>query len=235
MDSTNRVAAAWARQGGPNGAVVRADRQSAGRGREGRAWHSPHGGLWFSMILRPPRLTGLSLIAGLAVVRAVEELGLPARVRWPNDVYLGDRKLAGILCEARLRGAQVDYAILGIGLNVDLLADDFPPALADHGTSLRLALGHSPGLEAVFERLLDHLDALYDRYLREGFSVTLRAEVEAACSTLGRRVHLLLEAGAREGRAVSLSEEGELVLEDGARIHSVRKLTELGGERPRPG
>ena len=226
LDSTNRLAARRAEEGGPEGLVVRADRQDHGRGRRDRTWHSPLGGLWFTILLRPPTLEGLSLAAGLACVRAVRRLGVDASWRWPNDVYVGPRKLAGILAEGRLVGSEVASALVGVGLNVNLGLQDFPEELQGLATSLALERGAALDPDEVLETVLDELDAVYSLYLEEGFQALL-PELEATCSTLGRRVQVLTEQGTFAGRAERLGPEGALVLDDGTAFHSVERVRVL--------
>lgn len=226
LDSTNRLAAQRAAEGAPEGLVVRADRQEQGRGRRERTWHSPRGGLWLTAVLRPSSLEGLSLAAGLACVRAVRRYQVPATLRWPNDVFVGDRKLAGVLAEGRFQGAAVSYALVGLGLNVDLGAEDFPPELQGLATSMRLELGTAPRLDEVQEILLDELDAAYVEHERGGLAA-LHEEICAACSTLGRRVRVLAEGGPTEGVAASIGADGSLVLDDGRAFYSVERVEVL--------
>jgi BirA family biotin operon repressor/biotin-[acetyl-CoA-carboxylase] ligase len=137
-DSTNTRARELATAGAPHGTVVTADEQTAGRGRQGRTWTAPPGAaLLYSAVLRPlePRHSLLPLAVALAVCKAAETLrpGIECKVKWPNDVHLGGRKLAGILIEAR---PQDGWAVLGIGLNLTIAPQDFPPELQDRATSL---------------------------------------------------------------------------------------------------
>jgi BirA family biotin operon repressor/biotin-[acetyl-CoA-carboxylase] ligase len=147
-DSTNRRARELADRGAPHGTIVTAGGQTAGRGRQGRPWTAPAGrALLCSIVLRdPPRL--LPLGAGVAVAELV---GADARVKWPNDVLIGERKVAGILVEGR---PQERWAVLGIGLNVALRASDFPPELRERAATLGLA---PEAIEPVLTRLLTHL------------------------------------------------------------------------------
>jgi BirA family biotin operon repressor/biotin-[acetyl-CoA-carboxylase] ligase len=136
--STNTVARELAAAGAPHGTVITADEQTAGRGRQGRSWTAPPGAaLLYSAILRPlgPRHSLLPLAVPLAVCEVAERLrpGVECKVKWPNDVHLDGRKLAGILIEAR---PQDGWAVLGIGLNLTIASADFPPELQDHATSL---------------------------------------------------------------------------------------------------
>ncbi len=226
LDSTNSRAAWRAREGAPEGLVIRADRQDHGRGQRERSWHSPPGGLWITVLLRPPSLEGLSLAAGLACVRAVRAWGARASLRWPNDVYVGERKLAGILTECRLTGSQIEHALLGLGLNVNLGTEDLPEELRGTATSLALEVGRPLDLDRVCETVLDELDGVYQAY-RSGGLACLLPELRAVCSTLGRRVRLLTAGGPIEGLADDLCDDGALRLADGCCHHSVERVVVL--------
>jgi BirA family transcriptional regulator, biotin operon repressor / biotin---[acetyl-CoA-carboxylase] ligase len=145
-DSTNARARELASTGAPHGAVVTADEQTEGRGRQGRAWVAPYGkALLYSLLLRSlGDRPLLPLAAALAVCEAAEEmaLGIECKVKWPNDVQIGGRKLAGILIEAR---PQDDWAVIGVGLNLTIAPHEFPPDLRDRAISLASASPHHPG------------------------------------------------------------------------------------------
>lgn len=143
-ESTNDVAREWARAGAPAGAVVTAERQTRGRGRRERKWDSPPGtGLYASFVLRPdwpaaeaPRL---AVLCGMAAYGALLKAGIgDLRVKWPNDILAGGRKICGVLVEPRLGGDRIEFAVAGIGINVGQGADDFPPDLRQPATSCRL-------------------------------------------------------------------------------------------------
>jgi len=157
--STNDVAREMARAGAPEGTVVVAAEQTAGRGTKGRAWHSARGrGLYVSVILRPraASIALLPLAAGLAARDAVEAThGLAARLRWPNDVVLDGRKLGGILGESAFSGNVPDYAILGTGLNLDHAEGDFPAELRPSAISILMATGRPADREALLAGLLE--------------------------------------------------------------------------------
>lgn len=164
--STNVEARTLARRGAEDGTVVVADAQTGGRGRQGRSWHSPAGlGLYVSLVVRErdlvPRLTLLPLLAGVALTDALAALGVPdATLKWPNDVLLERRKLAGILCEyeAPTRAGGAGAAVIGVGVNVGHLLGDFPPDLREAATSLRLVLGRDVPRETVLCRFLAGLN-----------------------------------------------------------------------------
>jgi len=161
--STNDVCWEAARAGEPEGLVVTAERQTEGRGRHGRIWHSPPGlGIAVSVLLRPPLPPEmLPLLTAAAAVAAAEAAGAEARIRWPNDVVVRGRKLAGVIVEGREPRAFV----LGCGLNVNLLPGDFPEDLRSLATSLRIERGAAVDRAAVLRDFLDRLDRRYDEAL----------------------------------------------------------------------
>ena len=201
----------------PSMSVLVTDDQTAGRGRLGRRWTAPPGtSLAISVLLRPAipqeRLGWLSLLAGTAMARALVSLGVPATVKWPNDVLIADRKVCGVLAEALADG---DGAVVGAGLNHRLAEADLPVPTA---TSLAVEGGPTDPDELVAA----YLSALVD--LLEPFEAAggepeagLRVSVEAACSTVGRRVRVTLpDGGTVVGRAVGIDGEGRIeVQQDG--------------------
>lgn len=219
-DSTNDDARALAAAGAPHGALVVADTQTAGRGRRGRAWASPPGeNLYVSFVLRPAvalaDAPSLSLVAGLAVAEAValHAGGAAVRVKWPNDVRVGGKKLAGVLLEASLRGAELAWLVLGVGVNVRGAA---PPAgVEDLATTVRMVRGEDVSRAAVLASLCERLEARVGDFERGGFAA-LREAVAARCETLGTRVRV----AEVEGVAEALDADGALVVrrDDGARV-----------------
>jgi BirA family biotin operon repressor/biotin-[acetyl-CoA-carboxylase] ligase len=194
VNSTNQRARELAAAGAPHGTLVTASEQSAGRGRQGRVWSAPAGrALLCSLVVRrPPRL--LPLAGGVAVA---ELAGEEVRLKWPNDILRDGRKLAGILVEGR---PQERWAVLGIGLNVALRAEDFPPELAGRAGTLGLP---AEALEPTLERLLDRLD----RWLTAESEAVLEA-VRERDALLGRDVRW---AGG-EGRGAGIDSEGRLLV-----------------------
>ena len=196
--STNERGRALAAAGAPDGTLVTAAEQTAGRGRQGRTWVAPRGrALLCSLVVRdPPRL--LPLAAGVAVA---ELAGPDAQIKWPNDVLLGGRKVAGILVEGR---PQEHWAVLGIGLNVALRPDDFPPELADTAATL----GREPGdIEPTLAALLRGLE----RWVMAPPAIVLEA-VRARDALVGRAVRW----AAGEGRGAGIDGDGRLIVETAA-------------------
>ena len=198
IDSTNARAKELAAQGAPGGLVVTADEQTAGRGRQGRTWFAPPGGaLLYSALLRPlGDRPLLPLAVPLAVCETAEELAnVECGVKWPNDVWVGGRKLAGILIEGR---PEEDWAVIGVGLNVDVPADAFPDELRDTATSLE-SVQASKALAELNRALSGWIDAPADRVLTE-----FRRRDQLA----GRRISW--EGGA--GTAAGVDDSGHLLV-----------------------
>jgi BirA family transcriptional regulator, biotin operon repressor / biotin---[acetyl-CoA-carboxylase] ligase len=209
VDSTQRVAFELAERDAADGTAVMADTQTAGRGRRGRAWHdAPGDGLLVSIVIRPrlrvADLPKLSFAAAIAVAEAIETTtGLTARLKWPNDVLVGDRKLAGILLESRILAEPV--VVAGIGVN--LRQRSFLPALGDTATSVALEGGRAVAREALLEALLRAFDRWRARLEGEGFAPLRERWLELG-DTIGRAVSV----GEASGVAVDLAPDGALVL-----------------------
>jgi BirA family biotin operon repressor/biotin-[acetyl-CoA-carboxylase] ligase len=220
VDSTQAEIGRLAAAGAPEGTVVTARHQRAGRGRRGRVWWDGAGeSLLVSVLLRPSlpvTETGpLTFLGAVGVAVAVEAEGVATGIRWPNDVLVGGRKLAGILAEGTTTAeGRLDRVVLGIGINVDQAG--FPPELADRAVSLRMLTGRRHDAGRVRDRLLGALDAGY-RELRDRGGAALRAAWRRRSVTLGARVRT---ADGREGIAEDVDEAGALIVraEDGSRL-----------------
>ncbi|MEM3616851.1 MAG: biotin--[acetyl-CoA-carboxylase] ligase [Candidatus Bathyarchaeia archaeon] len=223
VGSTNDWARELAELGAPEGTVAIAEIQTVGRGRLGRKWLSPKGGLWFSIILKPklkpPETVKLVFLAGLAVAEAIRELyGLKAETKWPNDVLVDGRKVCGILSEMKTIGEKVDYAIIGIGVNANIdVEKDFPKELSETATSIQKALGRRIALEELFKALLEKVDNFYQIFFKEGFTPILK-EWKRYASFLGCAVEVSIDDERLEGIASDVDDSGALVLrlEDGS-------------------
>jgi len=228
-DSTNRVAMEMAENGAKHGTVVVADAQTAGRGRMGRRWESPAGkNLYVSLLLRPsvPAVdaTRLALVAGVALADAVEAVGVPAALKWPNDLYCGGRKAAGILAEMASDPGGVRHVVIGVGLNVNAEEGDFPADLRGAATSLRICAGRAFRRIDVLARLLDAFGVRYAEFIGGGFAA-LRDGWDRRDFLRGRRVLLRWRGGEGWGTADGLDPAGALrFLPDGgpavASVHS---------------
>jgi len=220
VPSTQDLARSLAEAGAPEGTVVVAEVQTAGRGRMGRLWVSPPGGLWMSVLLRPiaapHEVPKVSLVGGVAVARAIERTcGLPAGLRWPNDVLVHRRKVAGVLAEA---GPEALWIVLGIGVNANIE----PQALPEGATSLLAELGRPVSLRALFSATCAELEKAYELFRGEGFG-TILAWWRERSTTLRRRVRAHVASGTYEGVAEDVDEDGALLLRlpDGRRMRIV--------------
>ena len=215
--STNDVIEKLARDGVREGAVVFAEAQTRGRGRLGRRWISPgRKGLWFSILLRPAlrpqEATQLTVASATALRRAIESAtGLPPEIKWPNDILVGGKKVAGILTELSAELDRVRYVILGIGVDVNLGAAEFPPDLRKLATSLKIESGRAISRAELATVILRELDADYARIGDGGFA-KVADEWEAHCQTIGRNVTIQIGERKIRGRAESLNDDGALLL-----------------------
>ena len=164
--STNDVAAQRANIGAPHGYTILSEEQTAGRGRQGRTWVSPTGGIWLTILLRPPfapnSLNSLPIVAAIATAKTLNSNpGVRARIRWPNDIFVDDRKLAGILAETKFKGDETAYSLLGVGINANFhstsLREPHPKA-----TTLEDLLGSPVDREAIIARLLMELENIFN-------------------------------------------------------------------------
>lgn len=238
VGSTNDIAHAQATEGAPDGLLVIADEQTAGRGRLDRRWWAPSGTcLLFSLLLRPDipsfQASQLTMGLGLGAVEGIERTtGLRPMLKWPNDLILNGRKLGGMLSELRLEGEKLIYAVLGIGINVNLdlrqpsvaagQVDGTPfppPELFDTATSLLMVLGRPVDRLALLAQILAATEVWYER-VRRGESPYMAWA--ARLETLGQRVRVSLRSGTLEGDAVAVTPEGALIVRtEAGREHSI--------------
>ena len=225
LSSTMDEAARLAEQGADEGTVVIAERQSAGRGRQGRSWVSQPGNLLFSVVFRPDivRLPFISIIGGLATARAVRKTtGLIPEIKWPNDLMLGGKKAAGILAESTVVGENVCYAVVGIGVNVALDTSG-TEEISAFATSVNAAAGREVERESLLRQLLLDLD---DTYIQLGRGVSPIPEWSGLLENLGTRVEVTSGSETHIGLAEGVDDGGNLLL----RLDSGQVLTMTAGD-----
>ncbi|MFR1387427.1 MAG: biotin--[acetyl-CoA-carboxylase] ligase [Anaerotignum sp.] len=214
-DTTNNRARELALEGAPEGTLVVAEKQTAGRGRRGKVWESPLGtGIWMSLVLRPQILPAeasvLTLLCGLATAEAIKaETGLSAGIKWPNDILINGKKAVGILTEMDCEMSEVHFVIPGIGINVNTAS--FPPEIADIATSLYLECGKTVSRRRLVHKVLERLEEHYETFLRTGSFTAMLEDYRKHCITLGKEVHVL----GREpffAEALDITPEGELLV-----------------------
>ena len=223
VTSTQDEAKSLAAQGADEGTVVVTETQTGGRGRIGRVWSSPSGGIYFSIILRPnirpTEALRLPLIAGIAVARAIETLtALKPKLKWPNDIIINSRKAGGILTEMSAEVDRLDWVIIGIGLNVNTPPGAFPSDIEDISISLMEAEGEYVPRVKLLQHILQELESLLDDFHQSGFE-PLRAQWKSLSNTIGETVKVISGSEEIIGQAVDIDSDGALILEknDGAK------------------
>jgi len=216
-DSTNSLIKEQADRGAPEGTVVLSEGQKKGRGRKGRTWFSPHlENIYLSFLLRPlislveaPRLTLLTAVVAAETLRA--STGLQVTIKWPNDIYYREKKLAGILTEIRAEIDLVDYVAVGIGINVN--TEQFPEKLKNDATSIFLETGKSFSRSDLITDFLNRFEATYFRFLETGFAPVCK-KWKTLSNMLGRQVQVDWPAGRCCGEVTDVDNEGALLIKD---------------------
>ncbi|MGD0353069.1 MAG: biotin--[acetyl-CoA-carboxylase] ligase [Dehalococcoidia bacterium] len=221
LPTTMETARELAKKGAAEGTAVIAGTQTTGRGRLARTWLSPEGSLAMSVMLKPAlkNLPQLVMIASLAVVRAIKQVtGLESHIKWPNDIMLKGKKVCGILIENEVKGGRVNFAVIGIGINVNFNPQDFPE-IAD----IAISLSHEAGTEISFVELAGTLlDELERLYLEAQAGAAVYKEWQENMETLGKRIKVNTGKTVEQGQAETITENGNLVLR-----HDDGSLTEI--------
>ncbi len=212
VDSTNDTAYRIAEEGAEEGTAVLAEGQARGKGRMGRRWSSPKGGIYLSLILRPDlaptEVSKLTLIAAVSVAETLRDTtGLACEIKWPNDILVGPGKICGILTELKAEQDMTSFVILGIGINVNVK----PGSLPRHATSVLKESGREYSRIDLTRRLFENIEAHYLLFKNNNFGAIIE-EWKSLSSTLGRRVRVQDKAHAVEGQAVDIDEHGALVV-----------------------
>ncbi len=224
--STNEDVFRLSGQGSPQGTAAVAAIQTAGRGRRGRQWISPAGNIYMSILLRPDlspeAAPSLTLVMAMAVAAGVTEItGLPAQIKWPNDIVMQDpegqfRKVCGILTEMRVENAEIRDIVIGIGINVNQTV--FSEEIRETASSLRLITGHSVSRSALTAAVWAHFERYCTLFLDHRGFAPLREEYESVLANRGRHVRVLDPAQPYDGTALGIDERGALLVrkEDGS-------------------
>jgi BirA family biotin operon repressor/biotin-[acetyl-CoA-carboxylase] ligase len=225
VDSTNNEAKKLAAAGCPEGTIVVAEAQDAGRGRKARGWYSPFGkGVWVSLVLRPafspqdaPKCT---LLAAVAVNNAIRKVAnFDCGIKWPNDILYDGKKLVGILTEMTAEIDAINYVVVGLGINVNLKAEDIPPELQAIATSLEIAVGHPLSRIDLLAAVLEEFERLYQQVQTQGFQPILD-EWRRNSITLGNTVDVL-GSHPFSGVAVDIDADGALLVRTDRRVERV--------------
>jgi BirA family biotin operon repressor/biotin-[acetyl-CoA-carboxylase] ligase len=211
VTSTNDVAKRHAKEGEAEGLVIVAKRQTQGRGRQGREWVSPEGGLYLSILLRPgfdpKELTRLTVYSAVPVAKAIEKVtGLRTEMKWPNDIQIEGRKVAGLLVEGSSQQGKIAYVVLGIGINVNTA----PQELGVEGaSSLSEETGRTIDLEQLLDEVLRELRSHYERFLKGEYP---KDDYVRRSSILGHQIEAVVGREVLRGKALHLAPDGALVI-----------------------
>lgn len=219
IDSTTKVARNMCLGGNHeslNGTVIVAEEQTGGVGRLGRAWSSPRGGLWISIILTPKinmdHLFTVTMAASIAIVRAIKkETGIGSLIKWPNDIYIGDRKVGGLLVEISAEADRINYCILGIGIDVNVLPEDFPDDIITPITSIFAETGNLINRAGLLARILREFEQRY-RLLEEEEYTSIITEWKSLSLTLDKRVQIKTLKKTYTGVAIDIDGHGALII-----------------------
>jgi BirA family biotin operon repressor/biotin-[acetyl-CoA-carboxylase] ligase len=217
VKSTNLLAYKLAEAGSPEGTMIISEKQTAGRGRMGRDWFSPSKvGLWMSLILKPDippsKVAGLSVCAGLALAQTIESLfGLETKIKWPNDCLIDHKKLAGILLELSAEIDQIRFVIMGLGINVNQKRSDFPLALQDKATSIRIELSEKVSRLEILKSFLERFEKIYLVFRKKGLGA-YRQEIKRCSSVLNKEVKIKFGDEIITGKAWDIDDNGSLLV-----------------------
>ena len=214
-DSTNLWIKRLAKEGAPEGTLALAEFQSAGRGRLGRSWEVPEGtSVMMSILLRPkfePQYAPmLTLVMGMAVAKAVKKLGFDVSIKWPNDVVVSHKKICGILTEMGVRDGKIDYAVIGVGINVNIR--EFPEEMADKATSLYLESGKEFDRSQIPGLVMEAFEEYYEKFAATCDLSGLKEEYESILANYNQPVRVLAKEP-YEGVARGITDGGELLVE----------------------
>ena len=215
IDSTNLWIKRLAKEGAPEGTLALAEFQSAGRGRLGRSWEVPEGtSVMMSILLRPkfePQYAPtLTLVMGMAVAKAVKSLGFDVSIKWPNDVVVSHKKICGILTEMGVRDGKIDYAVIGVGINVNI--KEFPEEMADKATSLYLESGREFDRSQIPGLVMEAFEEYYEKFAATCDLSGLKEEYESILANYNQPVRVLAKEP-YEGVARGITDGGELLVE----------------------
>lgn len=217
IDSTNTKAKELAEEGHPSGTLVVADRQTAGKGRRGRSWESPSGiGIFMTLMLKPEinpnHASMLTLVAAMATTRAIRRVtGVPAMIKWPNDIVMNGKKVCGILTEMSAQFDYINHIVIGIGINVH--NEDFPEEIAQTASSIYLESGQHIHRASLIEAFLEEFEDVYAEYLKTEDMEGLQKEYDAMLVNRGRQVRVLDPKEPFEGKAMGITKKGELIVD----------------------
>ena len=218
VGSTNTIAKFLSQNGTGNGSVIIAEKQTAGRGRSGKSWESPLGGVWLSIILAPnvdySKIPLITLATGVSVSKTLEEIGIEnPEIKWPNDIMISGKKVCGILTEAVTNSNKIDNVIIGVGIDANLSVEDFPEELQNITTTLEKELGRKINENLLIKTLLEETEKVIEVFDHEGYEEILR-EWRNRSYTIGKNVEVKKPfSKSYDAYATGISKDGSLIVE----------------------
>lgn len=217
VDSTNTVAEFLAENGTDEGTIIISEIQTHGKGRHGRKWESPKGGVWLSIILKPDIIPSkapfITLATGVAVAKTLQNFGAEARIKWPNDILINDKKVSGILTEASTISNKIDYVIVGVGIDNNFSISQFPEELQKISTTLENELKTEVKDTELISKFLNEFEKIYDLFKEEKIDEILN-DWRKMSATIGNHVEIKQGPKSIKGYVVGINDEGALVLEE---------------------
>lgn len=197
------------------GTIVISEIQTKGRGRRGRNWHSKEGsGIWMSIILKPKispsEAPFITQIVGAGIIRGFEKLGIDAKIKWPNDIIINDKKVCGILTEMNMDFDGINYVVAGIGINVNTIS--FPDDLKEIATSIKLEKYEVSRLE-IIQNILPEIERLYDKFIKDNDKKEVIAICKSRSNIIGEKINVIKESATKEAKAIDITSEGNLLVE----------------------
>jgi BirA family biotin operon repressor/biotin-[acetyl-CoA-carboxylase] ligase len=227
VTSTQKIATEMAMSGAAEGTVIVAEEQTEGRGRLQRKWHTPSGNsVAMSIIIRPRILLNstphFTLLVAVSIVKAIKDIStLNPKIKWPNDILINGKKSVGILTELNAEADQINFLIVGIGINVNQSIDDLPEEIQNIATSLAIEAGKKFRRAELIRSILTNLEYFYEKYIKEGFT-SIKDIWEKESCTIGEKIIAKTSLETIEGRAVGITNDGILMLEDKeGNIHNI--------------
>ncbi|MBB6452229.1 BirA family biotin operon repressor/biotin-[acetyl-CoA-carboxylase] ligase [Salirhabdus euzebyi] len=232
LDSTQSLAHKLALEGAEHGTVVIADEQLKGRGRLHRKWDSQKGkGIWMSIILRPPlepqRAPQLTLASAVAIIDMLaSQVNVKGQIKWPNDIFIQNKKVAGILTEMQAEQDLIQYVIIGIGLNVNQTAEEIPEDLQEIATSLQIETEQTWVREGLIQNLLKEIESVYEEYVQNGFG-SIKKRWELAAYKMGDWIKVKAMRKEWDAKLIGIQNDGALIVEDTDKARKVLYSAEI--------
>lgn len=219
IESTNKTAKEIAQQEDKEGTVIISEEQTEGRGRLGRNWISPKGkGIWMSIVIKPniapTDASKVTQLTAAAVYSALNEMGIETQIKWPNDIILNEKKVCGILTEMSSEMMQINYMVVGIGINVNLNSEDIPEDIREKATSLKIEIEKKVDRKKLIGKILNKFEYFYELFINESDISEAISICREKSILIGKNIRIIERKQELQREAIDLTENGELVVKD---------------------